>query len=62
VSRFTYVGPYDSAEIIGFARGIKPGEAFDVPDDRDGMFLEQPDNFAPVTAKASAKANPAQEG
>ena len=59
--RFRHVGPIDSVEVPLLRRVLVHGDEFDVDADLAPQLLEQPDNFAPV-AKASAKANPAQEG
>lgn len=60
--RFRYVGPIDAVDIPLLQRIVERGDEFEVPDAQAPLFAEQPTNFEPVTAKASAKANPAQEG
>ena len=58
MATFTYVGIYDSADIVGVGT-VKHGDSFDVPDADASRFADQPDNFKAVTAAPSPAPVPA---
>ena len=60
--RIRYVGGFAEADVVLVGVCVKRGETFDAPHEQAAVLLLSDNYELAPAAKASAKANPAQEG
>jgi hypothetical protein len=62
VPSIRYVGGFAEADVVLVGVSVKRGETFDATDEQAAVLLLSANYELAPAAKASAKANPAQEG